>query len=160
MGGTPSIQFTHCRGNDKKEIWECVYNFQINNLTVLTKKIVSIKNADGKFPYRLSGEITAKLPINAVITRITLSVPAGVTNDTDLNNFSLKTAEGTVLLAQTTGNLNQGFINDINNILIICDTDAKRTISFSSGSNINQALGKGSMCFAAGVMKNVPITVA
>lgn len=146
LGGTPSIHFTHCRGKDSNEIWECVYNFQINNLTVLTKKTVSIKNADGKFPYRLSGEITAKLPINAVITRITLSVPAGVTADNVLNDFALKTAEGTVLLEQTTGALNQGFINDINNVLIICDTDAKRTILFSAGSNINQALGKGAMC--------------
>ena len=80
--------------------------------------------------------------MNAVITRIILSAPAGATTDTTLNNFTLKTADGVVLMEQITRALNQVFINDINNILLICDTDAKRTISFSAGSNINQALGK------------------
>jgi hypothetical protein len=37
-GGTPPIQFSNCRGADSHEIWECVYNYQMNNLAVLTKK--------------------------------------------------------------------------------------------------------------------------
>jgi hypothetical protein len=145
-GGTPPIEFSNCRGADSTEIWDCVYNHQISNLAVMTKKTVSLKNADGKFPYQLSGTITAKLPLHAVITRITLSIPAGVSNSSALNDYTLKTGEGQTLLEQKTGVLNQGFVVDLKDLLIICDTDTKRTIQFTAGKGINQAVGGGALC--------------
>jgi hypothetical protein len=90
--------------------------------------------------------VTAKLPLHAVITRITMSIPAGASTSSVLNDFTLKTEEGQNLLEQKTGALNQGFIVDLKDLLIICDSDAKRTINFSAGSNINQVVGNGAMC--------------
>jgi hypothetical protein len=147
-GGTAPIRFTLCRGMDEMELWDSVYNFSVAKIGETIKRAVSLKGVDSKFPYKASPSTFLKLPLNAIITRVTLYMPAGAASSSAINDYKLQTGEKTprVLAMQNKGTMAAGFKADSGEIFILCDTDAKRTLTLLAGSGINQAVGNGSMC--------------
>jgi hypothetical protein len=144
-GGTPPILFQNCRGYDHKEVWECVLNFRKATFGVTSSKWASLKNGDGKFPYVSAPSTDIKLPLNAIITRIILFLPAGEVGSPNTNNYTLSNTDGQIFAKQNTGTMAAGFKID-SPFFYFCDNDNRRTLTLTAGGSVNQAVGGNACC--------------
>lgn len=141
--GKPAITFRNCRGigNSQKEIWEGIYNFEKASVAVSTKKTISLKGADSKFPTN-GGTVDVYLPLNALVTKVILHSPSGAVTETDTATFSVQTYEATptTLATITATNHAQGFsLNQ--DVLFACTDDDKRHLKLVAGSDVSQFNG-------------------
>lgn len=142
-GGQPTINFRNCRGilNDRTQVWEGVYNFDKSSTAIISKKIVSIKDANSKFPIN-GGTVEVYLPLNAIITKITLYSPSGAVSEVDAATFSVQTFEATptTLATITATNHSQGFTLH-QDTFFVCNADDKRHLKLVAGSDVSQYNG-------------------
>ncbi|WP_211750245.1 hypothetical protein [Paenibacillus sp. Marseille-Q4541] len=143
-GAQPTIHFKNCRAKDSRRgnVWDCDYNFQNSYTGITQKRIVSLKNADGKFPYQLSPLVDCYLPLGSIITNIRLYSPAGaVTENTDAT-FTVQTTESTPTVLGIVNALDHSLGFDLNQpLLFSCDSEAKRHIQLVA-TNVAQANGQ------------------
>jgi diaminopimelate epimerase len=82
-----------------------------------------------------------------VITKAILCIPPKASTSGAKNDYTLKNQAGKTFVSQKVGLLRDGFktISE-DNLLYICDSEAKRTITLSAGSGVDQAVGNGALC--------------
>ncbi|WP_239631766.1 glycoside hydrolase family 55 protein [Paenibacillus sp. H1-7] len=141
-GGTPTIHFTNTRGqgDPSRKSWECDYGFQKSSFGITKRTAISVKRADGKFPYSASTTVGFTVPVNARIVNIWLQSPAGAVSSTGAATFTVQTTEATptVLATLTAANHSQGFMLQ-QDLYFRCDTAEKCSLQLVAGSNVTQA---------------------
>ncbi|MFC6454256.1 glycosyl hydrolase family 28-related protein [Paenibacillus vulneris] len=142
QGGTPTIHFTNTRGqgDPSRKSWECDYGFQKSSFGITKRTAISVKRADGKFPYSASTTVGFYVPMNARIVNIFLQSPAGAVTSTGAATFTVQTTEATptVLATLTAPNHSQGFLLK-QDLYFRCDTAEKCSLQLVAGSNVTQA---------------------
>ena len=68
--------------------------------TVRTK-IVSFKNAFGRLPASADGVQTVVLPMNAIVTRVILDIPAGAASSSGAGVYTIQSGESTPTVLAT-----------------------------------------------------------
>ncbi|MDF2651274.1 MAG: twin-arginine translocation signal protein [Paenibacillus sp.] len=146
-GGRPPIRFDNCRGvgDTRATVWNMVYGFSTASTAVLSKVIVSIKGADGRFPAN-GASVNIDIPINAIITKATLYSPVNAVTQADDATFTVQTTEDipTVLAQATTISHMSGF-NAMQDLFFVCNSDPKRKLQLVAGSNVKQ-YNAGAIC--------------
>lgn len=131
FGGRPVIKFRNCRGTSDLQtyIWECDYNFNGSMIGETSKKIISLRNVNGALPGASDGTIQVFLPLNVIVTRVTLYSLAGGAPNSNAASFTVQSSEGTptVLGTVSVANYQTGFNSNTDNFFV-CNSDAKRQI--------------------------------
>lgn len=147
-GGTSMVSFRNSRGNfsssglsgrrvafDTDLSWR-----QSTYANRIQPKWVSFKTATGANP-TASGSVGVRLPLDAVITKISLYAPAFGTSTQTAWSFTVRTTEGTptVLHSHAPGTqLKNGFSSQIDKFFV-CDSDAKRDIDLVANASVDQS---------------------
>lgn len=139
-GGIPVIRLRNCRCRDAENMaTDADINWQFNTVATTTRKIVSLKNADGKLPFAGDTTVDAYLPLNAVILDIRLYVPAGDVTEGDAATFTVQTTEGspTELFTVTIANFSAGIDTNTAQFTVL-DTAEKAHIQLIADANVAQ----------------------
>ncbi|MBP1993965.1 glycosyl hydrolase family 28-related protein [Paenibacillus eucommiae] len=140
-GGQPQIKFSNCRsqGADATSVFfDTDYGFNKNNRAQLTKKLVSIKNADGNFP-RAGGSETFYLPLGAIVMNIKLLSPAGSVSSSSAADYKVQTSEAVpTILASVSGTPAKNGFNVNQDLYFVCDTASKRQLKLVAGARVDQ----------------------
>ncbi|WP_239618823.1 glycoside hydrolase family 55 protein [Cohnella mopanensis] len=153
-GGAPVINFNNCRGASSsantRNIWDCNYGFATSTLGLTSKKIASVKTPEGKFPYVSIPTIDFYMPLNAIVTNVTLYWPAAVaTSQNKTWTFTLRTSELTpTVLAKVSGDGTKALANGFNVSvpqLFACNNATNRHLVFECNTAVNQSID-GCLC--------------
>lgn len=137
----PVIKFENCRGmasaNQSMYIVDTNMNWHLNYRGNAEKRILKVTNgASQMWDSTYAGE-EVYLPLNAIITSITIKINPGATGSTTAGwRYNVKTSEGTptslASFQPTSGDSpTTGFDATVTKFFV-CDTDAKRHIVFSA----------------------------
>jgi hypothetical protein len=146
-GSHPLIRFEDCRGANKstnqyKYLFDCTYGWHVNARAQSEKRILKIGSADNKFP-RLNASEEVYLPMNSLITNITMVVAAGETTSVTAGwHYLVKTSEATpTTLADITpiGNKPSSGVNTSINLSppFNANTDARRHLVVSAVAQVD-----------------------
>jgi len=154
IGGAPVVHFRNCRGaggtNPSWNLWDCDYGFGTAVLGPTSRKVVSIKNADGNLPYNRAPKVEFTLPPGAIVTGIRLYWPAkAVSSQNKAWAFSVRTSEPTpTVLARASGDNKTALANGFNidtPLFFPLDTDNKRRLVLESNDKTDQ-VSNASLC--------------
>lgn len=119
-GSQPVINFEGCRSaqanntnpsSQYRYLWDTAYGWNQNNRGLARKRVVQLANAGDHFP-NLTNSEDVFLPLNAVITKATINIPAGATTSTTaawhfyLGTYLETTLNGTITNVATSITLN------------------------------------------------------
>jgi len=144
-GSQPLVTFEGCRGANKgasqyKYLFDCTYGWHVNSRAQSKKRILNISSADNKFPRSASPE-EVFLPMNSLITNITMVVAAGATTSTTTGwHYLVKTSDTTpITLADITpiGNNPSSGVNTSINLSFNANTDARRHLVVSASTQVD-----------------------
>jgi hypothetical protein len=138
-GSVPSPRVTNCRAKSISSAWEMgdtAIGWRDANRSVTSKKIVRVGAPATSAPILNTTE-TIKLPLNSIITKVTLYNRAGSTSNNGAYSWTIRTNEGTpTVLASVSGaNLSLGFTVH-QDLFFDCNSETKRTINVVDLSNI------------------------
>jgi len=141
-GGRVPVQFENCRGQDNGEEYiEGTLYADKASKAILHKHWLSSKTAFSQLP-SAGASITLKVPINSIITKVYLYIPASaVSSSSTAWTYTLSTAEitPTELMKLPTGwQANLGYIYQSNEMFFYADSDEKRTLTLTADANVNQ----------------------
>lgn len=148
-GRRPVIRMKNCRGRTLSTgtFADADINWQKSSVGHTSRKIVSLKSANGVLPAFIDGVVTVTLPIGAVITNVIIHVPPGSTGSSATANYTVTsgvTAPVTIATLAMDPISAGGTIND--DSLIVCDTRDKTIIKLVPSSGMNTAIGGNSFC--------------
>ncbi|MCD9023652.1 glycoside hydrolase family 55 protein [Cohnella silvisoli] len=147
-GGRPQVIFRNCRSihaTHETGFYDSDLGFQSNNRAVLTKKLISIRNAFGALPHNGEAE-SFQLPLGAIILNVKfIGKPDAVTSEAAAD-YWIETSEQVParIAAVYAEQASRGFQANIDPVFE-CNTDAKRKLRLCSGSKVDEPNG-GAYC--------------
>jgi hypothetical protein len=141
IGGQPQIKFSNCRGqnaNATTVFFDTDLGGKNVNRAQLTKKVISIKDANGNLP-RAGGSETFLLPPGALILNVKFLSPAGAVSSGAAADYRVQTSEPTptVIASVNVTPARNGF-NVSRDVLFQCNTEQRRQLKLVAGANVDQ----------------------
>lgn len=143
LGSVPKVSFKGCRGKnlDTTRFWvfDTDINWQAAAFGRTEKKWVGLKMPWGQGPVSTTSDTASiTLPLNSVITRVSIYWPPFGTSTATNWSYTLRTTEGTPTTIHSvagggTVQLQAGFSSQVDKFFV-CDTDAKRKLDLVSAN--------------------------
>lgn len=147
IGLRPVVRMTGCRGTGVDGVFaDAEVGWQDVAGATVRRKVISIKDWDGTgLPSAGYGPQIVKLPLHAIITRVTINLPANCnTSGSTTAGFTVKAGSTTIATLNLALYKNGGSVDATT--FFRCDTRANGVISLVPKAGNDQTAGNGSVC--------------